>query len=206
MSEAWLDRHALRFSEWLWSVRDESTAAQVFRRSGVVPTAAAHLARRRLNIGMLPNVDFIEYQHGRELPEAVFQMPEVIAITHAACEMVAIVNDLFGWSKDQSAGWPNLVSSIQHDLGSSLEEAFERAVAMNDARIQTVTELESRALAKVDGDPLVRDWLRALRHVVHGFARWHQMAPRYRSVFDLGGARTLRIDVRTRSQPTAVCG
>jgi hypothetical protein len=193
MSPAWVERHADRFTEWVTSVRMESIASAKFRAKGVPPSASEHLERRRLNIGMVPNVDFIEYQMGRELTPALHDDDDILRVTALAAEVVAIINDLFGLAKDRRLRWPNLVSCVQHELGGSLERAFEAVVTMLDERIAEITAVEARLLARVRERELVEAWLRGLHHVMYGFARWHAMAPRYTSTHGLEDGRVLQL-------------
>lgn len=193
MSPAWVERHADRFTEWVTSVRTESIASAKFRTKGVPPSSAEHLERRRLNIGMLPNVDFIEYQMGRELGPELHDDEDVVRISTLAAEVVAIVNDLFGLAKDRRLRWPNLVSCVQHERGVALEHAFEAVVTMLDERIAEIDVVEQRLLARTSDRELVDVWLAGMHHVMYGFARWHAMAPRYSATHELDGGRVLQL-------------
>lgn len=196
MGPAWVERHAARFLAWVDAVRDESTAAAAFRRSGVSPASAEHLARRRLNIGMMPNIDFIEYQLGRELPAAVVEDPAVVRLSWLAAEAVAIINDLFGYAKDRHLRWANLVGCVQSESGASLGEAFATVVAMLGERIAAITACEVEVRRRVR-DAAIEPWLQGMRHVIYGFARWHAMAPRYAAQYGLEDGRTLVLVVES---------
>jgi hypothetical protein len=193
MSAAWVERHASRFAQWVASVRVESLAAAVFRSTGVPPPVRDHLERRRLNIGMLPNLDFLEYQMGQELPADLHDDHDVVRISMLAADVVAIVNDLFGYAKDLRLRWPNLVSCMQHERRRGLADAFEAVVAMLDARVGQIVEIEHELRARGTHRSLLDRWLDGLHHVIYGFARWHGLAPRYRATHELEDGRGLRL-------------
>lgn len=196
MSAAWVERHARLFTAWVDAVREESVAAAEFRATGSPPSASAHLERRRINIGMLPNIDFIEYQLERELPCALLEDPDVVQLSSVASEVVGIVNDLFGYAKDQHNRWPNLVSCVRDERGISLERAFIHVVAMLNRRIRSITALERRLFERLGDDALLVAWVQGLRHVMYGFTRWHAMASRYSAVHELEDGRTLELVLR----------
>lgn len=196
MSPDWLQRHARRFSDWVSSVREESRAAAQFRKSGLYPSAAKHLERRGMNIGMMPNIDFIEYQTGRELPESLLCDPDMKQLAWLAAEVVAIINDIFGFEKDKRLNWCNLVSCLQQEFHISPEESFSWVADMHNARVRTIGLLEEKLLQKAYDRELLQGWLQGLRHVMYGFARWHAMAPRYRAVHQVDDQRLVRIQIR----------
>ncbi|MCC6272194.1 MAG: hypothetical protein IT572_01900 [Deltaproteobacteria bacterium] len=196
MSPDWLERHARRFADWVRSVREESRAAAQFRKSGLYPSAAKHLERRALNIGMMPNIDFIEYQSGRELPESLLCDADMRQLAYLAAEVVAIINDIFGYAKDRRLNWCNLVSCLAQEFQISLEESFRWVADMHNARVRAIGLLEEKLLQKSYDRELLQGWLQGLRHVMYGFARWHAMAPRYSAVHEVGDSRLLRIRIR----------
>lgn len=194
MSPAWRLRHARRFAAWVDSVRDESRGAQSLRASGVLPTAELHLARRRLNIGMLPNLDFLEYQMSWELPPELVHDPDMLALADLSAEVVALVNDLHGYTKDQNLAWCNMVPCVAHERHVPLAEAFRLVASMHNQRVRAAAQLERRLLARCPDQPHLARWVQGLRHIMYGFARWHAIAPRYRVRHELGDTR--RIDLR----------
>jgi len=196
MSRRWLDRHGERFAGWVKSVREESEAANLFRESGVYPRAIKHLERRGLNIGMIPNIDFLEYQMGWELDEELLADPEMKRLEWLSAEVVAITNDIYGFAKDRHFHWCNLVSCLMDEFSISVEEAFHWVADMHNARVREIMLRERQLLARAKNRPELERWLQGLHHIMYGFARWHAMAPRYRAVHDIGERKKLRIAVR----------
>lgn len=195
MSPAWMQRHARRFYQWILSVREESQIVQSIRQSGHYPSAASHLARRAINIGMIPNSDFVEYQMGWELPESLVKDPDMERLQILAAEVVAIGNDLFSYTKDREGRWSNLIPSLHQEFQISLEEAFQWAATMHNARIREIGHLEEQLRSKVDAADRssFEAWIMGMRHVVYGIAKQHSVATRYRSVHEFGEGRQARI-------------
>lgn len=196
MSKAWMNRHADRFEEWVLSVREECRRANVFRKSGVSPRALDHLERRALNIGMIPNVDFIEYQLGWELPETILEEPDMKALEWLSAEVVAITNDLFSFQKDQKNRWCNLIPCLSKEKNLSLDEAFRRIVALHNQRVLLIGRLGERLSLRHSDCPELPLWLERLHHIMYGFARWHAIAPRYNHLHDLGDGRRVKLSIR----------
>lgn len=187
MSQGWTDRHAARFAAWVDSVREESANAQILRRSGCYPSLSDHLARRRANIGMAPNMDFIEYQIGWELPEEVLADPDMKAVESAAADCVAICNDLFGFTKDRSFAWANFVSCAMQEFGDSPAEAFKWVTHMHSRKVQELRQHEATLMKRYPRHPMLTAWFDALHCVIYGFAQWHSRAPRYRATHEASG-------------------
>jgi terpene synthase-like protein len=196
MSRTWLHRHGRRFLEWVHSVREECFAANQFRETGIHPSAAQHLLRRRMNIGMIPNIDFIEYKMGWELPKELLADPDMKRLEILSAEVVALINDIFGFGKDKKLNWCNLVPCFVQEFGVSIEEAFHWVCDLHNARVREITLLEPALIRRSPDRAALAEWLRGLHHIMYGFARWHAMAPRYSSDHDVGDGRRLRVSVR----------
>lgn len=196
MSTRWLNRHGRRFLDWVHSVREECVAANQFRKTGIHPGPAQHLLRRRMNIGMIPNIDFIEYQLGWELPKEILADPDMERLEALSAEVVAIINDIFGFAKDRKLNWCNLVTCFVHEFGVPAEQAFRWVCDLHNARVREIALLEPALLRRSPDPEALARWLEGLHHIIYGFARWHAMAPRYRSVHQLEDGATLRISIQ----------
>jgi len=197
MSRSWLDRHAQRFLEWVASVREESAAAQEFRASGLYPSAAKHLERRCKNIGMLPNIDFLELQMDWELPPGLLEDPDFRRLEELSAGVVALVNDIFGFRKDQGSRWCNLIPCLVQEFHISTEEACRWAADMHNARVRDIAALGAKLLARSTEENFAR-WIKGLHHIMYGFARWHAMAPRYSSRHEVDAGRQVLIEISTQ--------
>lgn len=197
MSPRWIDRHTERLVVWLRSLSQESCLAKRYRGVGVLPSTAEYLAMRVVNVGVLPTLDFIEYVTERELPEAVLRLPSFESIEVLAAEVVTLVNDLFGFEKDRGTTWLNAVASFARDTGAPLRQSIVCIAEMHDLRVRQIIELEETLLEEArDHRPLVEEWLTGMHHVLHGFARWHESAPRYSRLLTLDDGSRFRLVVR----------
>jgi len=196
MSRSWMEFHSRRYAEWVQAVREESDVSNQFRASGLYPNAAKHLERRVITVGQIPNLDFLEYQMGWELPQYLRDDPDLKALEWHSSEIVAIVNDVFGFSKDQRLRWCNLVACLSQEFQISPQEAFQWVADMHNARIRTIGILEGRLLQKYGHDRMLKEWVQGLRHIMYGFARWHAMAPRYNALHNLSAGQQVRIKIR----------
>lgn len=183
MSPAWMRRHADDFARWLLSVREEALLLRRFRaeRNGERTAIGVeqYMAVRRFNVGMIPVIDWIEYDLGRELPAAMREHPAMSILVEAACRAVAFGNDLYGYTKDREARFINAVACAEREDQSAAGPAFARIAALHDEAVEEM-ELVGRALIADAADrPLIIAWLERLGHIVAGFGRWHGSTPRY---------------------------
>lgn len=201
MSAAWRQRHVADFGGWLLSVDDEAALARRFR-AGARIGVAEHLAVREINVGLIPVLDWIEHDLGRELPCDVFDDPAHDAVVRGACHAVAFANELYGYTKDRDAGWINAVACAEREDGAGPAAAFARVAALHDAAVAEVVAGGAALVARADDRALVADWLGRVHHVVAGFARWHAQAPRYRAVHATAdGPIRLRLGEPPAAQP-----
>jgi hypothetical protein len=204
MSPAWLERHAERFEEWVLAVRQELDVASNYRQRGIFPAADAHRERRIISVGMIPCIDFIEYQMGWELPADILKEPEITALEWVSSEIVAITNDLFSYQKDKRQRWCNLVSCVAQEGPFPLEEAFRRTVDLHNQRGLLLSHLGAKLLLKHPKRPELVDWLQRLYYVTYGFARWHAIATRYNAEHPLEDGKILRLSVNEFDDEAAV--
>lgn len=189
MSAAWRRRHVADFAAWLVSVDDEAGLAARFR-TGATITVAEHLAVREINVGMIPVIDWIEHDLGRELPAALHAHPAMARVVRAASHAVAFTNELYGYTKDREAGWINAVACAEREDAAAPAHAFARIIDLHDGAVAEVIESGHALVAAAPGErALVTAWLHRLHLIIAGFARWHARAPRYRADHLAGGAR-----------------
>jgi hypothetical protein len=180
MSARWLERHAERFADWLRGLQVEALLAAQFRSGRSADMAQAYWKVRLVNIGMLPMIDFIEYDLGEELPAELWEHPELARIERAACALVTLINDLYGYTKDQDGSWPNLVSCTARERGLSLFAAFAEIEELHHSLLAELQGAEQRLLAASRDPVLLARFCERLHAVIYGFARWHESAPRYK--------------------------
>ncbi|MEZ4452767.1 MAG: terpene synthase family protein [Nannocystaceae bacterium] len=196
MSDTWLRRHGDRFHEWLSAVGWEALALKAYRRTGVAPSVAEYLHLRRSTIGVSPTLDFVEYVQGAELTPAQIRSAPVAAIGELAADLVAIHNDLFAFSKDVRQSMMNLVSSRMAD-DVAADRAFAEIAELHNRKVRA---LEAAAAEFVDAAPVherpgLERWVAGVQRMIHGFARWHVLAPRYTDIHRLPGGEVLRVRI-----------
>lgn len=195
MSPAWVERHTARTIEWLRSVGDEARLAAALRRRGRSPLFREFFPVRLVSVGAMPVFCWVEYMTGTELPEDALADERVRLIERCAAELIGTVNDLMAWSKDRDARWPNLVDCLAEEEGIPLDRAFARLAARHNARAHEMAVAMEDLLSDRARGPLLADWARAMGHIVLGLARWHEVAPRYRTRQDIGGGQEVHITI-----------
>lgn len=180
MSPAWRQRHLADFAGWLLSVDDEADLARRFR-AGARLTVEEHLEVREINVGMLPVIDWIEYDLGRELPMELHDDPRMTVVIRGACRAVAFVNELYGYSKDHDERWINAVACAERELAAGPVAAFAHVAALHDRAVADVIAAGAALVADAADRTLAAAWLARLHQIIGGFARWHAGAPRYRA-------------------------
>jgi hypothetical protein len=184
-SRDWLERLGQTLRQWLLVSRLEAERAREQQRSHKPMAFDTFLSRRVITIGMYPTFHLIEYTEGCELGE-LHDDPVVKTLKLLAARLVALGNDLMSLGKDLAQAWPNVVTVLSAHDGIPMSEAFGRVVTMHQrdiARFDTLAERLWSALGRSSATGrMLRDWLQAVRHSVHGFALWESTAVRYREV------------------------
>ena len=162
-----------------------------------LPSVEEYLSLRQTTIGVLPTLSFIEYVTERELPDEVRSLPVFQAIERLAAEIVAIPNDLFGYSQDRRMSWVNAVSCMAAERNVSTADAMALCAELHNHRVTELVRLEASLLAQVKDRASVEEWLRKLHHLIHGFTRWHDGSPRYRRVHPLEGGVRVQLVLRS---------
>lgn len=182
MSAGWRTRHAADFSAWVRSVDAEALLARRFRSAAGRVRVEEHLALREINVGMIPVIDWIELDLGAELPMDVYACSAMDDLVRAACRVVAMNNELYGYSKDRSTGWINMIACAEREGGVSMSRAFARIADLHDRAVEEMVVAGEELLQAASDRALVEAWLVRLQHIVAGFATWHARAPRYDAV------------------------
>ena len=196
-----LERHGERFRAWLRSLEHEAELVRR-ERAGDPCSFSEYLAWRKVNVGVLPTLDFLEIDLGEELLAAAWQDPRLSLVESLAAEIVALQNDLFGYAKDCRAGWPNAVRQLQAESGLEAVAALTKVVELHNQRVAEL-ERQGRALARDSGSLLLAAWWQRLSTLVAGFASWHSEAARYGAALELEGF-SVELTVADRCETTAV--
>lgn len=177
------------FRAWQTSVAEEAAQIVALRATGEHPSVAAYLACRRRSIGVDPVLLLLEYACGRALAPAVRSHPGFAAVYDRAAEVVIMQNDLVSAAKEEGDAQVNLVLSIRHERRCRTDEAGAEIERRHDAAVAGLQRALAALGAAFPTDLTLRLWLRAVRTMCHGFARWHVGAPRYVDARPPGAAR-----------------
>ena len=143
---------------------------------------------------MYPTFHLIEYTEGCELG-SLHDHPIVKSLKQLAARLVAFGNDLMSLGKDLAQAWPNMVTVLSAQHAIPMREAFARVVMMHERDIAAFDVLAHRLLCDAGRDAasgrMLRRWVQAVRHSVHGFALWESTAARYREVSAVVGGELL---------------
>lgn len=181
MSPGWMERHAARVAACAGACRGSS------------------LEHRRMNVGMLPTLDLVEYEIGWERPAEVLADPDMAEVERAAADAVTLMEALFAFSADGRAGRSNLVARAMEEFDDDAGGAFRWVGQMHTCCLQDLRRSEALLLQRHACHPMLTAWFDALHCVIYGLAQWHSRAPRYRNVHQSGGW-TIQITVRPECQ------
>lgn len=178
-TEPWMQRLGVALRAWIANARIETANAEVYQRTGKLPSCATMLDIRTVSIGMYPTFYLLEMAEGFELPESVHEHATVVELKRLASRLVGYGNDLGGLAKDLAGNWPNLVTAYEKEHGVSTSEAFDAVAALHNREVETFD-----AVAKTlpswgpDLDVEVEQWVQAIRYSVLGFTFWESLATR----------------------------
>lgn len=201
LGRAALARHCERFRDWLASLEVEAGLVRR-ERSGDPCSFEEYMAWRRINVGVLPTLDFLELDLGESLPVELWQDPRLNVLERLAADLVALQNDLYGYRKDLRDRWPNAVRQLEA-AGRSPAAAFAW-VARHHNQLVEELDRQGRAFVRQRGSALLAAWWQRLSSLVAGFACWHAEAARYGGDLLLGGI-AVRLAIDQPVDTAAVC-
>ncbi len=153
------------------------------RARGVVPTVADYIHYHPLTGALITDVDLIDVTEHLRWPDVARMHPVVQDLTAMANNVVCWSNDIISLEKEMRRGdVHNLVLTIRHRDGCTLQEAIFRAAAMHDAEVCRFLDLEERlpvfTPASVYAD--ARHYVAVLRAWMRGNLDWGMDSGRYR--------------------------
>ncbi|RJL32405.1 hypothetical protein D5H75_12725 [Bailinhaonella thermotolerans] len=186
MPESWQERYRasmkLYFDAYCRETRN--------RLQGRIPGVEEFVEIRRGGGAMPACVDVGELAAGREVPARVLETPEYQELRLITADVVCWNNDVFSLRKELVHGeCTNLVMSIAHERGVSLQEAVDEAVAMANARLRTFVEIEPqlpKLMDSLDVPPEDQETVLGAVEVMKGWIRgnydWSVDTTRYSKV------------------------
>lgn len=180
MSQAWMDRFTQSFQDYFDSTVWELEA----RHQGVCPDLDTYIRMRRLTSGGYWVTHLIEAAEGFCLSDEAWNNPLLQEILTATANIIGWANDLLSLRSElNDTGHLNLVFSLMHERGLSLQQAVNEAVEMHNSEVRRFLELE-RSLSSSNQDPLVSRFVRGLRLWMRANIDWSILTGRYQVEVD----------------------
>lgn len=190
MSARWMARHRTRFAQWLRSLESEAELVRSLRTSGGSPDLNQYLAVRMITIGVVPTLDYVEFETGLELPESFHQSEACYEMVESVTLLVLLQNDIAGLNKDKKQGWINGALSASGPDGDELK-GLRSLVRLHDEAVNKMDRLDQQF--RRHPCAAVRSWSEHLCLMVGGWSCWHLAAARYDSELQLTCGDTVRV-------------
>ncbi len=185
----WLSRFVVSVDRYLQATRWEARN----RAQSVTPPLGAYVKMRGFTGAMDTVYDCIELGEHLHLGPAVREHSAIVALQQMAGNCVCWANDIFSVNKELlEHNSHNLVFVLRQELGLTLPEALERAVAMHDAELQafewSAARLpEFRHEFGLEMAGAIRIYVAGLRSWVRGNTAWSWETPRYKGCLSMCG-------------------
>jgi len=176
VSAAWRERFVGHVADYLAGTLWEAGN----RAANQPPRLVEYRRMRQYTAAVDMFFDLIEPALGYELPEELLEDPDYAAARRTAGAVVWTFNDLVSWPKEAADGdRQNLVFALQAELGLSLREAVDAAVAEHDARVLEFQVARDRVESRAGTDPVAHRSLHSLVHWIRGNVDWSVESGRY---------------------------
>jgi 5-epi-alpha-selinene synthase len=151
------------------------------RAHGITPDVAAYMAKRVYTGGLYIHVALLEITDNIHLPQSARENPVVQRLTRMAVNVVCWANDILSLAKEIKQGdVHNLVLTLRHKHGLTLEQAIERAIALHNAEVRAFVDLESHLpTLEHEVDRELRRYIAILRSWMRGNLDWSYTSGRY---------------------------
>ncbi|MFI0743434.1 hypothetical protein ACH4PU_36000 [Streptomyces sp. NPDC021100] len=182
MSEAWRERAAANWREYIASHTDETDNRTTSSR----PSAEEYPRLRRATVGMGPYLDLTERVYHAELPAQLDQHPALNRMRTLATDVVWLIDDVHSVEREQARGdVHNFVLLLERD------RSRPEAIGSIQARVAQATaefrQLETRSKALPDELGLTGSqaqaltcYLASMRDFMSGTYQWLRTSPRFR--------------------------
>ncbi|MFM0069130.1 terpene synthase family protein [Paraburkholderia aspalathi] len=171
-------RYSRHWQLWFDSVLRENE----LKEQGKILDMDAYLALRRANVGALTYMIFAEYLHDLDFSDYADD-PDLMRAQQAVEEYCLLVNDLYSYRKECSAGQGfNILASLTRLHGLSMQQAVDvvcaRISAADQLRKELCDLLYDRYSSLFDTEQL-QTYLNTLGTICAGVLRWTLESPRY---------------------------
>ncbi|CEI39940.1 unnamed protein product [Fusarium venenatum] len=148
--------------------------------SNSIPSIEDMLHTRRLSSGVTPLYHLVEYAHGIQLPDEVFENPVIQTLERLGVDFVLLANDVLSYRKEENDDSPFSMVASCRMAGQSAQEAFDTVGALLEERHQewqtVIAELPSWG---PEIDAQVTRYVEGIRNVVQANVTWSFQSGRY---------------------------
>ncbi|KAH7344353.1 terpene synthase metal binding domain-containing protein [Pyrenochaeta sp. MPI-SDFR-AT-0127] len=173
-----------------------------------IPSLQEMLQTRQLSVGVAPLYHLVEYAHGIQLPDEVFEHPVIQALERLGADFVILSNDILSYCKEevslldhyrsQSEDCPFNMTAACRLAGQSAQEAFDTLGALLEQRyIQWDQAIDRLPSWGTEVDVQVRRYVEGIQNIVQANISWSFRSKRYLGDKALEVRRTRKIDVMT---------
>jgi 5-epi-alpha-selinene synthase len=181
--EAWWVRFGQDAQDFADLMYDESRS----RAERRPPSPESYRRLRRGTSGWALLTDLAELVAGQPLPEHVVRGGRYRELRWAAGDLACAINDLLSHPKELAAGeYHNLVMVLEHSRRIDVAEARAIVTGMIPELLADYLRIRAEFLAE---QPLARDHVRALEHLMRGSLDWSIASGRYPELVDGGSHR-----------------
>jgi terpene synthase-like protein len=189
-------QRAVQLTSPVWQQRFSHHLAELFAAACLEAEDRAHkhirnvqdyIKIRRVDSAVYSQFDMIELAGHVEIPTEIYEGPSLGAILQDAVDIICWTNDVYSLQKELVHGEiSNLVLSIQHEQGCSLQEAVNQACTMVETRTRRFQELVQQfSGSPAEGDQDVHAFLASVEILLRGNLDWSRETGRYTWVEDL---------------------
>ena len=176
MPEAWMQRFIRSVVAYFEGCAWEAET----RVNGTCPDVETYIHMRRLTVGAYQVLDLIEAAEGFHLNEEIWSNPIIKEMIDLTSDQLGWANDLFSLTADlKDEGHLNLVFSLQKQEGMELQQAVNATVAMHDAAVKRLIELEQQLPSFGEKDPEVARFVQGMYRWIRSSIDWSILTGRY---------------------------
>ncbi|KAL7948162.1 isoprenoid synthase domain-containing protein [Trichoderma barbatum] len=148
--------------------------------SGKRPTLEEIAMIRRESAGCRPLYHLVEYAHGLQVPDEVFDHPVIQELENLGMDMVAISNDILSYRKEQAEGVPHNMVAVCRLNGMSAQKAFDKVGELLEGRYRRWDRAEARVPSwGREADVQVQKYIEGIKCVVRANLNWSFKSERY---------------------------
>ncbi|RLJ32309.1 terpene synthase family protein [Chryseobacterium sp. 7] len=165
-----------RFVKSIQDVLIGYSEEKTYYRANIVPPLPVYLLIREATSGVQPYCDYAVLQKEyRQLPDEIFEHPHIRRIYTLCSLIIGIHNDIISLPKEihRDGDTMNLVKVLQKENGSSLSEAYMKALEIHDQYLKEFLVLQDHLPPFGNWQSEVYSYVQDLGIMIAGVYAWH---------------------------------